>query len=83
MIGGHRVFGHSMLWASVLTLVTPCAAFIDYKALVFVRALLGLMLGERQFNSTPFHSIQCIHLSIYIIERFLLLIPLSFVCSLF
>lgn len=46
MIGGHRVFGHSMLWASVLTLITPCAAFLDYKALVFVRALLGLMLGE-------------------------------------
>ncbi|XP_055298408.1 sialin isoform X2 [Sitodiplosis mosellana] len=45
LIGGHRVFGHSMLWASVLTLITPCAAFIDYKALVIVRALLGFMLG--------------------------------------
>lgn len=46
LIGGHRVFGHSMLWASVLTLITPCAAFIDYKALVIVRALLGFMLGK-------------------------------------
>lgn len=46
MIGGHRVFGHSMLWASILTLVSPCAAFIDFKALVFVRALLGFMLGK-------------------------------------
>lgn len=46
MIGGHRVFGHSMLWASVLTLITPCAAFIHYNALVIVRALLGFMLGK-------------------------------------
>lgn len=45
LIGGHRVFGHSMLWASVLTLVTPFAAVIDYKAIVIVRALLGFMLG--------------------------------------
>lgn len=57
MIGGHRVFGHSMLWASILTLVSPCAAFIDFKALVFVRALLGFMLGKPilipVLNSTP------------------------------
>lgn len=46
VIGGHRVFGHSMLWASVLTMFTPVASFIDYKALVVVRALLGLMLGK-------------------------------------
>lgn len=46
LIGGHRVFGHSMLWASVLTLITPCAAFIDYKAIIIVRALLGFMLGK-------------------------------------
>lgn len=45
IIGGHRVFGHSMLWASVLTMFTPAASFIDYKALVVIRALLGLMLG--------------------------------------
>lgn len=60
MIGGHRVFGHSMLWASVLTLVTPFAAFIDYRALVMVRALLGFMLGEF------FASDKCIYL--YLIE---------------
>lgn len=45
MIGGHRVFGHSMLWASVLTLFTPFASFIDYKAMVFLRAMLGFFLG--------------------------------------
>lgn len=45
LIGGRRVFGHSMLWASVLTLLTPGAAYLDYKVVVFLRALLGLMLG--------------------------------------
>lgn len=45
LIGGHRVFGHSMLWASVLTLFTPAASFLHYKAVVIIRALLGLMLG--------------------------------------
>lgn len=73
MIGGYRVFGHSMLWASILTLVTPFAAFIDYKALVFVRALLGFMLGK---NFAAFMAF------IYLIEC-LLLIRLSFVCSIF
>lgn len=46
LIGGHRVFGHSMLWASVITLFTPLAAYADYKAVVLLRALLGLMLGK-------------------------------------
>lgn len=49
LIGGHRVFGHSMLWASLLTLFTPAAAFIDYKAVVVIRAFLGLMLGTYSF----------------------------------
>lgn len=46
LIGGRRVFGHSMLWASVLTLLTPAAAILDYKALVLIRVLLGFMLGK-------------------------------------
>lgn len=45
LIGGRRVFGHSMLWASVLTLLTPVAAYWDYTAVVALRALLGLFLG--------------------------------------
>lgn len=45
LIGGRRVFGHSMLWASLLTLLTPGAAYLDYKVVVFLRAMLGLMLG--------------------------------------
>lgn len=45
LIGGRRVFGHSMLWASVLTLLTPAAALLHYRALVVLRALLGFFLG--------------------------------------
>ncbi|XP_021928322.1 sialin isoform X1 [Zootermopsis nevadensis] len=45
VIGGHRVFGYSMLSASVLTLLTPLAAKLDYLAVVILRVLLGLMLG--------------------------------------
>jgi MFS transporter, ACS family, solute carrier family 17 (sodium-dependent inorganic phosphate cotransporter), other len=45
LIGGHRVFGHSMLWASVLTLITPFAANMGYIALTILRAVLGFMLG--------------------------------------
>ena len=45
LVGGHRVFGHSMLWASVLTLVTPFAANVGLTAMVVLRAVLGFMLG--------------------------------------
>lgn len=45
LVGGHRVFGHSMLWASVLTLLTPFAANIGLTAMVVLRAVLGFMLG--------------------------------------
>lgn len=55
LIGGYRVFGHSMLWASVLTLFTPVAAFIDFKAMVMVRVLLGFMLGECSYYYINFY----------------------------
>ncbi|KAH8403389.1 hypothetical protein KR222_011813, partial [Zaprionus bogoriensis] len=45
LIGGRRVFGHSMLWASVLTLITPLAAHLNYIMLIIVRVALGFMLG--------------------------------------
>lgn len=54
LVGGHRVFGHSMLWASVLTLITPMSAFIHFKAVVIVRALLGFMLGMCIIHSIHF-----------------------------
>lgn len=49
LIGGHRVFGHSMLWASVLTLITPFAANMGVVAMVILRVVLGFMLGGK-FN---------------------------------
>lgn len=45
LIGGRRVFGHSMLWASLLTLITPLAAHLHYVVLIVVRVILGFMLG--------------------------------------
>lgn len=45
LIGGRRVFGHSMLWASLLTLITPVAAHLNYVLLIVVRVVLGFMLG--------------------------------------
>lgn len=45
LVGGHKIFGHSMLWASVLTLVTPFAANMGVYALTALRAILGFMLG--------------------------------------
>lgn len=45
LIGGRRVFGHSMLWASLLTLITPLAAHLNYVVLIIVRVVLGFMLG--------------------------------------
>lgn len=45
LIGGHRVFGHSMFWASLLTLFTPLAAHLNYILLILVRVVLGFMLG--------------------------------------
>ncbi|TMW46647.1 hypothetical protein DOY81_008275 [Sarcophaga bullata] len=45
LIGGRRVFGHSMLWASLLTLITPLAAHLNYVVLIVVRVVLGFMLG--------------------------------------
>lgn len=45
LIGGHRVFGHSMLWASVITLITPVTAHMGYVPMVILRALLGFFLG--------------------------------------
>lgn len=46
LIGGRRVFGHSMLWASLLTFITPFAAKFSYVFLIIVRVVLGFMLGE-------------------------------------
>lgn len=57
LIGGRRVFGHSMLWASVLTLITPFAAMVNYVALIIVRVLLGFMLGASWPSIHPMTAI--------------------------
>lgn len=45
LVGGRRVFGYSMLFASILTLITPISADAGYIALVILRAVLGFFLG--------------------------------------
>lgn len=45
LIGGHRVFGHSMLWSSVVTLIIPFAANLGVAAMVVSRVVLGFLLG--------------------------------------
>nr|CAD7448094.1 unnamed protein product [Timema bartmani] len=44
IIGARRVFGYSMLAASIITVVTPAAANLSYIAVIILRVLLGLML---------------------------------------
>jgi len=57
LIGGHRVFGHSMFWASVITLVTPVTAHMGFKAMVILRVLLGFMLGASWPSIVPMASV--------------------------
>uniref|UniRef100_A0A336K4M5 CSON011174 protein n=1 Tax=Culicoides sonorensis TaxID=179676 RepID=A0A336K4M5_CULSO len=57
LVGGRRVFGHSMLWASVLTLITPLAAMWHFNALVLVRVVLGFMLGASWPAILPLSSV--------------------------
>lgn len=44
IIGGRRVFGASMLVASVVTLLTPPAAYLSHVAVIVLRVILGFML---------------------------------------
>jgi membrane-bound metal-dependent hydrolase YbcI (DUF457 family) len=70
VIGGHRVFGYSMLSASVLTLLTPLAARLDYLAVVVLRVLLGLMLVTHKKLTMCAQRNSC--------GAFALLLPLDF-----
>lgn len=45
IIGARRVFGYSMLAASLVTLLTPMAADWGYTFVLILRILLGLFLG--------------------------------------
>lgn len=44
MIGARPVFGYSMLFASMVTLLTPLAAKIGLYCIIISRALLGFTL---------------------------------------
>lgn len=49
IIGARRVFGYSMLAASLVTLLTPLAATISYSAVAALRVILGFMLVNSDF----------------------------------
>ena len=73
IIGGHRVFGYSMLSASVLTLLTPFAARLDFLAVVVLRVLLGLMLviyssidrSAAVIKAKQFYGFFCVHFVLF------------------
>ncbi|XP_034952243.1 sialin [Chelonus insularis] len=57
VVGAKRVFGYSMLIASVLTLLTPIAATFGYKAAAGLRVVLGFMLGATWPSILPLASV--------------------------
>lgn len=44
VLGARRVFGYSMLLASVVTLLTPMAAKLGFLYVVLCRVVLGIAL---------------------------------------
>ncbi|XP_075232233.1 sialin [Lycorma delicatula] len=45
IIGARRVFGYSMLFSSIVTLLTPLSASIGYATVIVLRVVLGFLLG--------------------------------------
>lgn len=45
IVGAKRIFGGGMLLASILTILTPAACYLDYYAVLILRAVLGFFLG--------------------------------------
>ncbi|KAL0275646.1 UNVERIFIED_CONTAM: hypothetical protein PYX00_003443 [Menopon gallinae] len=45
VFGARRIFGYSMLSASILTLLTPVACSVSHIAVIALRVVLGFMLG--------------------------------------
>lgn len=45
IVGAKRIFGGGMLMASILTILTPAACYINYYAILILRAVLGFFLG--------------------------------------
>lgn len=45
IVGAKRIFGGGMLFASILTILTPAACYIDFYVVLILRAVLGFFLG--------------------------------------
>ncbi|XP_066259673.1 sialin [Euwallacea similis] len=45
IVGARKIFGGGMLMASILTILTPFAAYLNYYVLLILRAALGFFLG--------------------------------------
>lgn len=56
IIGARRVFGYSMLTASLVTLLTPVAADWSFMAVLVLRILLGMSLGATWPSMPPMAS---------------------------
>lgn len=61
VVGGRRVFGYSMLAASVITLLTPVAANMSYVAVIILRVLLGFFLVRTATMRLPEQSNAVVH----------------------
>lgn len=44
-VGARKIFGGGMLMASILTVLTPAAAYLHYYVILILRAVLGFFLG--------------------------------------
>lgn len=56
IIGARRVFGYSMLTASLVTLLTPIAADWGYVVVLILRIILGMSLGATWPATPPMAS---------------------------
>ncbi|KAF7282689.1 hypothetical protein GWI33_002156 [Rhynchophorus ferrugineus] len=45
IVGARKIFGGGMLMASILTILTPAACYLNYYVILILRAVLGFFLG--------------------------------------
>lgn len=45
LVGARKIFGGGMLIASILTILTPAACYLNYYVILILRAVLGFFLG--------------------------------------
>ncbi|XP_060522058.1 sialin isoform X1 [Cylas formicarius] len=45
IVGARKIFGGGMLMASILTILTPAACYLNYYVILILRAFLGFFLG--------------------------------------